>query len=198
MIITFKLDENFKDSLMAVFNPSIQTKNYLKKGDFTVYFDDKNNVNSVLVNNYNNYFKDIKRNYQSLNNSDKQVLLEVIKNNFSDLIFNDTNKFIYGKIIKRAPHPKSDKLFVIDLLTNKDTNTSVQLVTNTLDSLEGRVVVFSQINSITASSLVVLDGEVMSVKSPGMLVGYNSMGYPEKDGLIFGDDSQIGQEFKFV
>lgn len=52
------------------------------------------------------------------------------------------------------------------------------------------------LGSTTFSGKDILEGKVLDINSPGMVVSYRTLGI-NRDGLIFGTKDDIGEEFEF-
>ncbi|APJ38280.1 TyrS-associated PheT N-terminal domain-related protein TapR [Mycoplasmopsis pullorum] len=191
MLLGRNIYKNFDKTTIIVVDASLNVTNKIEADDIVIFYDKNNCVASIVLNNCD-YFRNTNKTFYTLNNEQFEYISDLVKKINSDLIINNTVKFQYGKITKRTQHPKSDKLFIIDIFNGEKT---ITLVTNTLDSQEDKVVVFAHIGAQTFSGIDVKMSELIGVKSPGMLVGYNSLGL-SGEGLIFGDDSLIGQEFQ--
>ncbi|QZE12218.1 TyrS-associated PheT N-terminal domain-related protein TapR [Mycoplasma sp. Ms02] len=194
MILAYKLDENFKDTVLLNVKSDCKTVKEVTFGDWTFFVNSENEINSINLRNASNYIKIADNQFWCLSDADIAAVKKAIEDSDLGIVLKLYPKFMYGKIVSRVNHLKSQKLFIVEINYNADSN--VKLVTNTTDSLEGRVLVFAHLGASTASGLVVRDGEMMGVASPGMLVGYKTLGI-DKEGLIFGHEDQIGQEFKF-
>ena len=93
------------------------------------------------------------------------------------------SKFSIGEILERKEHPKSKKLFVLKVKTDKE----LQIVTNSLNSLVGKKVVVANIGATLPSGMVILDSKVMGVESKGMLCGSKTLGLKETSGVMLVD-----------
>ncbi|EIE41145.1 TyrS-associated PheT N-terminal domain-related protein TapR [Mycoplasmopsis canis] len=188
MIIVNNINNFFKNSAIVFVDSRINGKNIVKSNDLVFFVDDKKRIQSINVLNSDKYNLNNKKFYTTYLNS-----LDLIKNEAekNGLVFEFSQKFIYVKITKRIEHPKSNKLFII---TVNDGNKEFDLVTNTLDSEVGKVVVMALPGSVTFAGTKVLNGKIMDIESPGMLAGYKTLSI-NKEGLIFGDESQIGKDF---
>ncbi|ADE19816.1 conserved hypothetical protein [Mycoplasma crocodyli MP145] len=160
-----------------------------------VFCDNNFQVHSINLFNTNKLNVNFKNNFSSVNQEDFQKIMGILLSKNSKFKFQNKTKFIYAKVLKRTIHPKSEKLFVLDLLINVHTNEVIQLVTNTLDSTEGKVLVCALPGSKVFTGMVVDEGVLIGVKSFGMLSGYETLGI-KKEGLIFGKENQIGLEFE--
>lgn len=159
-----------------------------QKNNMVFFVDEENNVNSINV--FNKHFANPKNHLLfSLNDEEVSFLQQCATEN--GLKISNDPKFVYVQIKKREVHPKSEKLFV---LTVFDGVRDIQIVTNTLESTEGKVLVMAKPGSFTFKGDSVVLGKLMDVESEGMLTGYKTLGL-EGEGLIFGTNEQIGKDF---
>ncbi|MBU4693074.1 hypothetical protein KQ876_02495 [Mycoplasma sp. CSL7491-lung] len=190
MIICNVLNENFANTSIVFVNSNIKKINKIY-GDKIVFFVDENkNVSSINILDNKKYF--IENNNKFFRLSSEQINIIKDEANKLGLVIKPIKMFQYGKILKRIIHEKSNKLFVLEVNFNEEKTT--QIITNTLDTLEGKVCVFARIGATTFSGLEILSGKVMNIESNGMVTSYKTLGI-ERDGLIFGDETQVGQEF---
>ncbi|MBN4083473.1 hypothetical protein JXZ92_01385 [Mycoplasma sp. CSL10137] len=190
MIICNVLNENFANTSIVFVNSNIKKINKIY-GDKIVFFVDENkNVSSINILDNKKYF--IENNNKFFRLSSEQINIIKDEANKLGLVIKPIKMFQYGKILKRTIHEKSNKLFVLEVNFNEEKTT--QIITNTLDTLEGKVCVFARIGATTFSGLEILSGKVMNIESNGMVTSYKTLGI-ERDGLIFGDETQVGQEF---
>ncbi|QKT05232.1 TyrS-associated PheT N-terminal domain-related protein TapR [Mycoplasma sp. OR1901] len=190
MIICNVLNENFANTSIVFVDSNIDNKNKIY-GDKIVFFVDKNNnISSINILDNNKYLIDNNNKFFKLNEDQINIIKK--ESERLGLNLNEIKMFQYGKIIKRTVHPKSDKLFVLDVDFNEEKTT--QIITNTLETLEGEVCVFARIGATTFAGLEIVSGKVMNVESNGMVTSYKTLGI-NKEGLIFGNDAKVGQEF---
>ncbi|WP_416756313.1 TyrS-associated PheT N-terminal domain-related protein TapR [Mycoplasma aquilae ATCC BAA-1896] len=191
MILFNNLDKVFKNTSVLFVDSRIQKVHQIKHEDLVFFVDQDNKVASINVLNNAKYYipEDVKFGY--LPQAGEDLILAMAKELNLELVHDQ--KFIYGLIQERKAHPKSERLFVLKVQISPDS--SIQLVTNTLDSQEGKVVVLALPGSTTLAGTDVLSGEMLNVASQGMLTGYKTLGL-EGEGLIFGQVSQIGKDFK--
>ncbi|SYV97987.1 phenylalanyl-tRNA synthetase subunit beta [Mycoplasmopsis edwardii] len=190
MIIVNNISNFYKNSSIIFVNSEVKSERQITMNDLVFFVNSKNEVHSINIQNNDKYgIKNKKYYIEDLNNLSE--VLKVIKEN--NLVVNDSKKFVYKKITKRREHPESNKLFIITLF---DGEKEVEIVTNTLDSLEGKVIVVANLGATTFDGTEILKGKVMGVESPGMVVSYKTLGL-ENEGLIFGSEDEIGKEFIF-
>ncbi|TDV24268.1 tRNA-binding protein [Mycoplasmopsis mustelae] len=192
MIICNNLNTFFKNTSVIFVDCTFKPTKKIQIDDFLFFVDEKNNVVSInLLNNKALNISETQK-FFALNSKQKQKLFDItIKNN---LKISDKPKFIYGKILSRFPHPKSEKLFVLSV-DIKQSN-PIQIITNTLDSLPEKIVVLALPGSTTYDGTKILEGKLLDLDSYGMLTGYNTLGL-KGDGLIFGKINDMGKDFKF-
>lgn len=188
MIIINNINKHFAGNSLISVDTTLIVSKIIEIEDLVFFVDKNNYVKSINVLSNLKYGIKEKKFYTA--NLDELDLIKraALDNN---LIIKDKPKFIYVEILKREIHPKSNKLFV---LTVTDLQREFQIVTNTLDSLEGRVLVCALPGSLTSSGLEILPGKVMDIESNGMVVGYKTLSF-DKEGLIFGTKENIGKEF---
>lgn len=150
-------------------------------GDFTcIFINDK--LVGVNVFNFDKYFS-AKDGIHTL--SDEQI--EVLKQ--KNIVFDYQSHFSIGEVVSREAHPKSEKLFVLKVQTNKE----LQIVTNSVNSLVGKQVVVANIGAILPSGLEIVHSKVMGVESEGMLCGGETLNKEKTEGVLItsgnnGDD----------
>ncbi|WP_027334811.1 TyrS-associated PheT N-terminal domain-related protein TapR [Mycoplasmopsis felifaucium] len=194
MSIYLNLNDKYKNCTVIYFDSTIEAKFEDYYDNFVVFRDENYNVKSVNCLNYedanelNNFGilinkcnEELKKNLLSLN--EKYLLKEPIY-------------FALGKIIKRNIHPKSDKLFVLDV-DFKDKQ--LQIITNTTYTLEGKYFIWCLPGSITSKGTEIKLGELMGAKSNGMLCTAESLDLCEKRTLELNnfldscDDTYLGE-----
>ncbi|UUM19990.1 MULTISPECIES: TyrS-associated PheT N-terminal domain-related protein TapR [unclassified Mycoplasma] len=191
MILVHKLSDQFSNCAILTIDTSIKPTKQIKSDNYLFFVDENNKVNSINVFNNESLLNSSNKAFFAL---DEQESLKIKKIAHDlNLQINDGKKFVYAQIIKRNVHPKSDKLFVLTLFDNSK---EFQVVTNTLDSIQGKIVAVALPGSINANGLEILDGSMLDVKSNGMLIGYASLGLQDQ-GLVFGDEKNIGEEVIF-
>ncbi|MFV8479676.1 TyrS-associated PheT N-terminal domain-related protein TapR [Mycoplasma sp. T193] len=191
MILFNNLDKVFKNTSVLFVDSRIKKVQQIKHEDLVFFVDEHNKVASINVLNNTKYYipEDVKFGY--LPQAGEDLIFAMAKE--LNLEISHDQKFIYGLIQERKAHPKSERLFVLKVQIRPEK--SIQLVTNTLDSQEGKIVVLALPGSTTFAGTDVLSGEMLNIASESMLTGYKTLGL-EGDGLIFGEISQIGKDFK--
>ncbi|WP_322935248.1 hypothetical protein RRG40_01360 [Mycoplasmopsis felis] len=192
MIICNNLNKNFPNNSIIYVDCQVQITKRIELTNLVIFADDNNKINSInlLDNSILNIDNDKK--YFALNDNQISILIKNLKQ--EHLIIEDNPKLIYGTIIKRTKHDKSDNLFVLSVDINK--NEPIQIVTNSLDSQENKTLVLALPGTVVFNGSEILKNKVMDVDSYGMLTGYKTLGI-DKEGLIFGDSSEKGKDFKF-
>ncbi|BBU47947.1 TyrS-associated PheT N-terminal domain-related protein TapR [Mycoplasmopsis felis] len=192
MIICNNLNKNFPNNSIIYVDCQVQITKRIELTNLVIFADDNNKINSInlLDNSILNIDNDKK--YFALDDNQISILIENLKQ--EHLIIEDNPKLIYGTIIKRTKHDKSDNLFVLSVDINKDE--PIQIVTNTLDSQENKTLVLALPGTTVFNGSEILKNKVMDVNSYGMLTSYKTLGI-DKEGLIFGDNSNKGKDFKF-
>ncbi|WP_036452068.1 TyrS-associated PheT N-terminal domain-related protein TapR [Mycoplasma buteonis] len=192
MLIANNLNTFFQNHSIIFVDSKIKATKQITTDKAIFFVDENNQIQSInwLDNSVLKISKDQK--YFSLNLEQEEIVKQYAKEN--NLSLNIISQFVYGRILSRNVHPKSEKLFVLEVLIDTKENKTVTLVTNTLDSQEGKVVVLARPGATTFMGTSVLTGKVLDVTSEGMLTGYKTLG-KEKEGLIFGTEEQIGKEY---
>lgn len=146
---------------------------YTTEDDLTIIKDSKNHVVGVNVDNYREHFI-AQEGVHSLNKEQIHWLRQ--------LGINLPRKpwFIIGKVISREEHPKSSKLFVLKVKTDRE----LQIVTNSLNSLPKKHVVVANVGAILPSGVEIKESKVMGVLSQGMLCGSETLGKGKSEGVL--------------
>ncbi|SJZ54095.1 TyrS-associated PheT N-terminal domain-related protein TapR [Mycoplasmopsis verecunda] len=190
MILFNNLDKFFKNTSVIFVDSRVKKDNKITVDDLVFFVDKDNNISSINVLDNNKYLISNDSKFGTLNfESINKIEIAASK---AGLKISNEPKFIYGLIKTRSAHPKSERLFVLEVLINDEK--TIQIVTNTLDSHEGKVVVLALPGATTFAGTDILSGEMLGVKSEGMLTGYRTLGI-DKDGLIFGTENEIGKDF---
>ncbi|RIV16740.1 TyrS-associated PheT N-terminal domain-related protein TapR [Mycoplasmopsis gallopavonis] len=192
MLIANNLNDFFNQITLVFVDSQIKSTKQIQTDKAIFFVDDLNNVESINILDSAAFKLSNDKKFYSLNNEQTKLILDAA--NELNLNLNSEPKFVYAKVLERIVHPKSEKLFVLKLLIDPLNNTQIQVVTNTLDSQEGKVLVVALPGSTVFSGLKILKGKMMDVESNGMLTGYQTLG-KTGEGLIFGDENQIGKEF---
>lgn len=90
------------------------------------------------------------------------------------------SKFSIGEVLSKEVHPKSDRLFVLKVMTSKE----IQIVTNAANAEVGKQVVVANVGATLPSGLEIKDSKVMGVESEGMLCGGETLGKEKTDGVL--------------
>lgn len=146
------------------------------KGDLTVIYSDNEPV-GLNIFNYQKYFEA---------QEGAHTVSDIQKDAISKLGFEITNDFPFfsiGEVIEREVHPKSERLFVLKVQTDKE----LQIVTNSTNSLIGTKVVVARVGSILPTGLNITFSKVMGVPSEGMLCGGETLGGSKTDGVLLVD-----------
>ena len=204
MALLFNINNNFKNRSIVLVNSNVEITKKIIRENFIFLVDNQNNVHSINLLN-SEYFNATlnKTDFYSmthLTNRDEEKLNQLIqKNNF---IYKKEAKtyFTIGKIIKRYQHPKSDKLFLLDIDVKEEKY--ITIVTNTLNSLENELVVIARLGAMMSNGLEIKPNKIMDFESKAMLCSYKSLNIiQEKEGIILLDKNEyknkIGQEFEF-
>jgi len=88
--------------------------------------------------------------------------------------------FIVGKVISKEQHPKSDKLYLLKVMADKE----LQIVTNAANAEVGKNVVVAKVGATLPSGLPIVFSKVMGVESEGMLCGGETLGMEKTDGVL--------------
>ncbi|WP_322961490.1 TyrS-associated PheT N-terminal domain-related protein TapR [Mycoplasmopsis cynos] len=190
MIIINNISDFFDNSAIIFVNSKIKKEKTIILNDLVFFIDSLNKINSINILNAKKYLIKNKKFY--VDKIENYALIKQIANE-NNLIFDVPKKFVYAEIKARKTHPKSEKLFVLNLF---DGTSIFDIVTNTLETEQGRVIVIALPGSTTFSGKDILEGKVLDINSPGMVVSYRTLGI-NKDGLIFGTKDDIGKEFEF-
>ena len=154
-----------------------------KNGDLTII---KSGENIIGVNVYN--FKKYFSAHEGAHTlSDEQVSFLKSKN----IQGNFESKFSIGKILERNLHPKSDKLFLLKVKTDKE----LQIVTNSTNSLVGKYVVVANIGATLPSGTEIKHSKVMGVESEGMLCGGETLGKEKTEGVLTLEGKHEGDKY---
>lgn len=169
MIIYFNLHDKYKNTLLLNVNSTVNADKVDYYENYTVIRDKDFNIKSInflnnrcrKLNNFGYYpkakFNKLKKELQKLNP----------KYTFSPIKY-----FQIGKVIKRETHPKSDKLYVLEVDFGKETK---QIITNTTYTTEGKYFVWCLPGSVTAEGLEITVGKIMGIESYGMLCSAKSL-----------------------
>lgn len=197
MVLVHKLSENFSNKAIITFNTELKVEKSFNTSDFCVNLDAKNRVHSVILKNAEKHIPDYntKRYFFSLDLVNLTDLLHIL--NVNQFEYSDYKKFVKGKILDKQSHPKSEKLFIIEI--EHEEEKTRKIVTNSAEVQICDEIFFIMPGSIIYDGTEVVNGQVMGIDSPGMLLSYKSLGL-EKEcgvGLVKNDNLKIGEELKF-
>ncbi|UCU26526.1 TyrS-associated PheT N-terminal domain-related protein TapR [Mycoplasma anserisalpingitidis] len=197
MVLVHKLSENFSNKAIITFNTELKVEKLFNTSDFCVNLDAKNRVHSVVLKNAEKHITDYntKHNFFSLDLVNLTDLLHIL--NVNQFEYSDYKKFVKGKILDKQSHPKSEKLFIIEIEHGEEKTRKI--VTNSAEVQIGDEIFFIMPGSIIYDGTEIVNGQVMGIDSPGMLLSYKSLGL-EKEyrvGLVKNDNLKIGEELKF-
>lgn len=197
MVLVHKLEENFNNKAIITFNTELKVEKSFISNDFIINLDSKNKVHSAILKNANKYIDNYsqKRNFFSLDLVHLPELTHIFsENNFE---YDNFKKFVKAKILDKQNHPKSDKLYVIELEYGSEKTRKI--VTNSTEVIIGDEIFFIMPGSIIFDGTEIVNGQVMGVDSPGMLLSYKSLGLENEfgDGLVQDKNLKIGEELSF-
>ena len=153
-----------------------------KIGDFTFLSDDKG-IHGVNIINPTKYFN-IQEGVHTLNKEQIEAI-----NNIKTI--QPVNWFSVGEIVERSEHPKTNKLFILKVKTNKLLN----IVTNSLNSTVGNNVVVANIGATLPSGIKITKSKVMGIESEGMLCGPETLGLNKAEGVLIVNNLKPGEEY---
>ena len=180
LLITNK--NTLKDVAIIVIKEKSGERSIQKEGDFAKIYVD-NELVGVNVFNFEQHFA-AKEGAHTINAEQ----MEVLKAN--GISFEPFKMFTYGKVISRETHPKSDRLFVLKVQTEKE----LQIVTNSLNSTVGETVVVARVGAVLPSGMPIVFSKVMGVESEGMLCGGETLGLEKTDGVLLTNGTP-GEEY---
>lgn len=183
LIITNK--KTLKDTAIIILHNGIG-KNIIEKiGDLTIIKDEKQVV-GVNVFNYSKYFDALEG---------AHILNELQINAIEKLglkIKHTKSKFIIGEIISKNIHPKTDKLFLLKVKTDKE----LTIVTNAKNVEKGKKVLVATNGSTLPSGFAIVPSKVMGIESEGMLISGATLGLGETEGVLLVEGNN-GDEYIF-
>lgn len=153
------------------------------KGDLTIIYADKVPV-GLNIFNFEKYFQ-AEEGAHTLNLAQKEAISKLGFNITKDFQF-----FTIGEVISRDVHPKSERLFVLKIKTEKE----LQIVTNSTNSLVGAKVVVARVGAILPSGMNITFSKVMGIESEGMLCGGETLGKGKTDGVLLVEGNP-GEEY---
>ncbi|WAM07085.1 hypothetical protein ONA24_04510 [Mycoplasmopsis cynos] len=137
MIIINNISDFFDNSAIIFVNSKIKKEKTIILNDLVFFIDSLNKINSINILNAKKYLIKNKKFY--VDKIENYALIKQIANE-NNLIFDVSKKFVYAEIKARKTHPKSEKLFVLNLF---DGTSIFDIVTNTLETEQGRVIVIA-------------------------------------------------------
>lgn len=175
--------ETLKDCAVVLIKSTTDIMTTESSGDITKIISNGTLV-GINIKNAKKYF-DVQEGVHSISASQKKFFTS------AGINFDFSGHFVVGEIIKRTQHPKSDKLFVLDVKTKEE----LKIVTNSLNSLEGKKVVVAEIGAILPSGLEIVPSKVMGVLSQGMLCGGETLLKEPTEGVLIVEDFFPGNDF---
>ena len=114
--------------------------------------------------------------------------------NHQEIDFDQSNKFIVGRVISCVDHPKSEHLHICMVNTGGDEK---QIVCGASNVAENELVVVANVGAVLPNGVLIEDSKVMGISSSGMLCSFKELQIPvERSGIILLDDSyKVGSEF---
>ena len=174
LIITRK--NTLKNTAVIMIKAAQGDKEIESKGDLSL-IKINGEVVSINVFNFNKYFE-AKEGVATVN-ADQIAAIKELGYDLGEV----RSYFSVGEITKREVHPKSDRLFVLKVQTEKELN----IVTNSTNSLEGTKVVVARLGAVLPSGLEIVKSKVMGVVSEGMLCGGETLGKEKTEGVLLVD-----------
>ncbi|NQZ66133.1 MAG: hypothetical protein HRT99_02865 [Mycoplasmatales bacterium] len=141
-------------------------------------------VTSLNLANYEKYFE-AKNGVHTINKNQIETISKL-----GYTIKDSKSKFEIGEIISKKNHPKSDKLFLLEVITNRKLN----IVTNDNKVEIGNKVVVANIGAVLPNGEAILHSKVMGIESEGMLCGGETLGLEKTDGVLK-TEGKNGDEF---
>ena len=152
-------------------------------GDITLIKIEDQTV-GINVFNYKKYFS-AKSGAHTINNEQVKAIEEL-----GFKIESSKSMFSIGEVIEKETHPKSDRLFVLKVKTDK----VLQIVTNAANAEIGKKVVVANVGATLPSGLPIIFSKVMGVESEGMLCGGQTLGLEPTEG-IYHPNGNVGDEY---
>ncbi|TQC51540.1 hypothetical protein E1I18_01975 [Mycoplasmopsis mucosicanis] len=177
MNILLNYDLEFNNTYELIYDSSIEAdaikKFDSKEFDLVVNFNASSNiVSSIILVDKVDFIKDKRVWTIAHKNIVDTVEKSIRAKDENHLIFNKNANICVGRIVARNKHPKSEKLYVLDVDFK---SFKCQIVTNTLYTTPDKILAFYLPGSITPDAQVIKLGEVMNVKSEGMLCSAASL-----------------------
>ncbi len=152
------------------------------KGDVTVIKSDSKIV-GININNFEKHFK-AKEGVHTLDESQIAAIKDL------GVEFEVKQSFTIGEVQSKEKHPKSEKLFVLKVMIEKE----LQIVTNAANAEVGTKVVVARVGTTLPSGTPITFSKVMGVESEGMLCGGTTLGQEPTEGVLL-VKGNIGEEF---
>lgn len=161
----------------------------------TIIIDDfvfiYSNERLVALNIFNtNKFDYLKNGFSTIKKNFIDDLTKFFPDIFQNFKFN--NFYMVGKINHILKHPKSEKLIILNLISDK----KYQIVTNRIDLKENSKIVFATNNSYLPNGTKITNSKVLGTPSEGMILTYKSLKLKDSDELIE-PEIEIGKAFNF-
>ncbi|CAM9137625.1 TyrS-associated PheT N-terminal domain-related protein TapR [Mycoplasma marinum] len=188
MALLYWNKKSLQDQAIIWFKDSNKEKISIEKNDKYSLIKEKDEVVGINIQNASSFLT-LKVGAQSLTHE----IITSIKNELGvDLSnLNTTSMFVVGEILERKPHPKSDKLFLLKVKTDSE----LTIVTNTLNSIEGKKIVVAKLGAILPSGTIIKPAKVMGINSEGMLCGGETLGIEKTNGAFIVEKQNAGEEF---
>ncbi|VEU60445.1 phenylalanyl-tRNA synthetase subunit beta [Mycoplasmopsis bovigenitalium] len=183
MAILINLNKNFYNTYEVVFDCNILTNSIEKineSGTLYVYNFDSQTKKVGYVSIVSE--KELTNKQWSIVN--QNLFEKILVNCPTSLVIEDKANIKIGKIVARNTHPKSDKLFILDVDFGAEIN---KIVTNTLYTTTEKYLAWYQSGSITPQGMEIKTNEVMGISSDGMLCSAKSLGLNDKENLFEND-----------
>jgi tRNA-binding EMAP/Myf-like protein len=187
MSISIRNNNLLNNIALITLNKRVKDYVVVQKGDLTIF----KNESSIIALNIANSTK-----YISLKEGRCTIGLDDLKkieNLFSIDLSNSSNFYKVGKIIIKTIHPKSDKLFVLSVLIDRE----YQIVTNFNRIQENDFIVIDMLGAILPSGLEITPSKVVDVKSEGMICGYKTLMIKDNPDIIKPTTLEVGANFVF-
>ena len=141
-------------------------------GDLTI-IKSADIVVGLNINNFKKYFN-AKEGVHTIN-TDQVEAIKKLGYEIQDF----KSKFLIGEVMSASPHPKSEKLQVLNIKASKD----LTIVTNDLTVKPGEKIVVATLGAILPSGKAIVPSKVMGVDSEGMLCGGETLGQEKTNGV---------------
>jgi tRNA-binding protein len=186
------------DILLVVFAPNaIPTKVIQKDNIVALYKDDE-----LVGYNFLNISEDIKIKANGyiplINHEVTDILNHMLKNaGLVELDYLDNSGFKVAKILKMEEHPDSDHLHICSVDVGEEK--PLQIVCGSYNAKVGLKVVCAMPYSFMPNGQIIVPGELLGVKSDGMLCSGRELNLPGYDAIrglyILDDNYKVGDDF---